>query len=159
MPLTKARKVTENLVKIGEAVAMVSVVGVFFAMFMSRLWLNEARPVVHFGDPESIYADAARAGDTTTVHLPIAVARKCNPIPDEAFQMAAQGGNRLTERLAVGLPDLGEVGVTQPSFRFETAVPVGLEPGTAHLSWRALYDCGLRKVEVITPAIPIEVLP
>ena len=156
---TKARKAADKVVAIGETIALVTLIGFFFAIFLSNVWTHEARSPVFFGDPESIYAEAARAGEGTVVHLPLAVTRECVVVPGETYQLAAQDGQRLTLPAPIGFPDLGAVGVTQPEFRFVATVPAGLSPGPAKMSWRALYDCGLRRVEVITPAIPIEVLP
>lgn len=154
---TRAQKAIDTTVAVGEALAIVALVGITLAGFIAHYWTNEGRPVVVFHDPASAYVEAGRPGDQTFAHMPLTVTRQCMLRPDETFLGVRQNGEWST--LSAPYVQFGQPGVRQDGFRIAVAVPDHLQPGAADFTWRTVWDCGLRRVETVTPLARMEVLP
>lgn len=157
MVQTNTQKAIDATVAVGEALALVCLVGFALTGFIAHYWVNEARPVVEFHAPADAYVEAGRPGDLTFAHMPITVARQCTIRPDTAYVGVRQGEEWHT--LPAPYLNFGAVGVRQEDFRIPVKVPDHVTPGPADFTWRVIWDCGLRQVETVTPLARMEVLP
>lgn len=154
---TRTQKVIDGTVALGEALAIICLVGLALTGFVAHYWTNEARPVVEFHDPAAAYVEPGRPGDQTFAHMSLTVTRQCIMLQDQAFIGIRQNGEWIT--LPAPALDFGPVGVRHKDFRIAVTVPMDLEPGVAEFTWRTVWDCGLRRVETTTPLARMDVLP
>lgn len=155
----QAEKASEVTIEIIEIVFIVTLVASFLLSWAMTIWQAQGEPVALFGDGDQVYIEPANAGQLTSVKMPIALTRKCVPLAGESRQHFLQGETRLVQPAAGAMPDFGPPGVANTSFKFQIQVPAELEPGPAVFYWTLTWDCGLRRVEMVSPIASMDVLP